>query len=61
MRLENIKGKMNRNEMRNIMAGSGSGCAANYNDGCTHRKACVYGSSAGICKTVSGVCTCQPV
>lgn len=29
MSLENIKGKMNRNEMRNIMAGSsGSSCCA---------------------------------
>ena len=60
MSLENIKGKMNRNEMRNIMAGSG-------NDACNRpgfpcNAACYTASiSNGICRVRSGGCQCTPV
>jgi len=61
MSLENVRGKMSRKEMRNIMAGSGSGCADNYNAGCANSLACVNGNQMGICKTVSGKCDCHSV
>ena len=44
MSLANIKGKMSRAEMKNIMAGSGNGCLTEYAYDCTlDTKRCCYG------------------
>lgn len=50
MSLANIQGKLSRTEMKNIMAGSGSGCGGS----------CDYGSTKGTCKVASnGGCYCS--
>ena len=53
MSLANIKGKLSRAEMKNIMAGSGGG------SGCSGSN-CSYGSctiDSGACKGATGQCS----
>lgn len=54
MSLENIRGKMNRMEMRNIMAGSGS---------CQCGSSCVVNiggvSLGGTCSSIGSLCWCR--
>ena len=45
MSLANIKGKLSRKEMKNIMAGSGSGCLEEYSYDCSSTAVCCTGLS----------------
>ena len=58
MSLANIQGKLSRVEMKNIMAGSGSGtnCAASCTGSCTasgHSGKCATNSGSGRCNCVA--------
>jgi NADP-dependent 3-hydroxy acid dehydrogenase YdfG len=60
MSLANIQGKLSRTEMKNIMAGSGSGCTVKCVS-CTTDADCAYGSnlyceSSNACTQYSKVC-----
>lgn len=62
MSLANMRGKMSRLEMRNIIAGGSSSDPCDKGNGRCDAFACYKpGVPSGICKTVSGACSCASV
>ena len=62
MNLANIQGKMNRREMKLIMAGGSGGDPCDKGNGRCDAFACYKpGVPNGICKTSSGSCSCVSV